>query len=246
MQQELLLVLAELVLPPFSPFLLLLLTFCMPVRLHRFRMACCAVAVLSLWAFSTIGVSEWLVPAKLPPSRIQAPYADAEAIVVLGAGRHLLAPEYPDGETVSGSTLERLRYGAKLARETGRPLLLSGGRQLGLGTHSEAELMQDVLETEWHLSARWIEPHSETTAQNAQESAALLHAADIERIYLVTHSIHIERAKALFEAEGIDVVPMPTIFVSPEQLSFRAWLPSFRGLARNRQWLFEWMSRLAG
>ena len=243
---QVLLVLAELVLPPFSPFFLLLLALCTPARLRRVRVFLSTLAVLSLWALSTIGVSEWLVPAKVPPTHIQPPYEPAEAIVVLGAGRHLLAPEYPDGETISGSTLERLRYGAKLARETGRPLLLSGGRQLGMGKWSEAELMRDVLETEWHLSARWIESRSETTAQNAMESAALLHAAGIENIYLVTHSIHMERAKALFEAEDIEVVPMPTVFVPREALSLRAWLPSFRGLARNRQWLYERMSKLAG
>ena len=42
---------------------------------------------------------------------------DPEAIVVLGGGRRAHAPEY-EGETVSPATLERMRYGARLHRET--------------------------------------------------------------------------------------------------------------------------------
>lgn len=245
MSRELLTIAAELALPPFSPFLLLLSALLLPAAWRWRRMALAAVAVAALWAFSTLGVAEWIHPAQPPPASIPAP-PPADAIVVLGAGRNVPAPEYPGGETVSASSLERLRYGARLARRTGRPILLSGGRPFGLGVRSEAELMREVLEEDWGLRARWLESRSASTAENARESAAILRAEGLGRVYLVTHSIHMARAQALFEAEGIAVVPMPTVFVARESQSLRAWLPSFRGLARNRQWLFEHLARLSG
>ena len=52
------------------------------------------------------------------------------AIVVLGAGRRLLAPEYGVAELSSMGT-ERLRYGVWLSRQTGLPLAFSGGVALG-------------------------------------------------------------------------------------------------------------------
>jgi hypothetical protein len=48
------------------------------------------------------------------------------AIVVLGGGRRLLAPEYGVA-TLTPRSIERLRYGVWLARETGLPLAFSGG-----------------------------------------------------------------------------------------------------------------------
>src|SRR5258707_4562639 len=47
------------------------------------------------------------------------------AIVILGAGRRVYAPEF-GGETVDEFGLERVRYGAALARLTELPVLVSG------------------------------------------------------------------------------------------------------------------------
>jgi uncharacterized SAM-binding protein YcdF (DUF218 family) len=69
---------------------------------------------------------------------------DAQAIVILGGGRRLFAPEYSLGETVSSGTLERLRYGAMVARESHLPILVSGGKPsngMTSGEHSEASHM---------------------------------------------------------------------------------------------------------
>ena len=50
----------------------------------------------------------------------------AQAIVVLGGGLYFDTPEY-GGDTVGGSTLERLRYAATIARKTNLPVLVTGG-----------------------------------------------------------------------------------------------------------------------
>ncbi len=49
--------------------------------------------------------------------------------MVLGGGRYRDAPEYGN-DTVGEYTLVRLRYAAKLHRETGFPLLVTGGRPM--------------------------------------------------------------------------------------------------------------------
>ena len=53
--------------------------------------------------------------------------AHAKAVVILGGGVRRNAPEY-GGDTLATLTLERVRYGARVARLTGLPVLVSGGR----------------------------------------------------------------------------------------------------------------------
>jgi hypothetical protein len=67
----------------------------------------------------------------LSADRIQALKADAQAkrpvaIVVLGGGMEALAPEY-GVSSLRATSLERLRYGIWLGRETGLPVAFSGG-----------------------------------------------------------------------------------------------------------------------
>ena len=79
-------------------------------------------------------------PLDSQPSRI------ADAIVILGGGTYFHAPEYAGQDTISDATLIRLRYGAKLQRETGKPILVTGGKPLG-NSISEAQQMRIVTGT---------------------------------------------------------------------------------------------------
>ena len=58
--------------------------------------------------------------------------------------------------------------------------------------------------------AIWREDQSRNTRENAIYSREFLQQKDIDRIALVTSASHMPRALALFEAQGFDVVPMPT------------------------------------
>src|SRR5688572_22301733 len=86
----------------------------------------------------------------------------ASAIVILAAGRRTYAPEF-DGETVDGLSLERLRYGALLARQTRLPVLVSGGMGDGTTRLPLAKLMADALLRDYGISARWLESQSTNT-----------------------------------------------------------------------------------
>ena len=165
----------------------------------------------------------------------------AQAIVILGGGVHYGAPEY-GGDTLSESSLERVRFGAKLSRESGLPLLVSGGRVYG--GQAEGELMKQVLENEFSASVRWVEAKSLNTQENAANSTALLRSAGIFRVALVTHAWHMPRASSEFRHAGLEVIPAPMGF-APRGISlFERLLPSPGAFERSATAIHEWVGLL--
>lgn len=165
--------------------------------------------------------------------------ADAQAIVVLGGGRYRMAPEY-GGDTVGTASLARVRYAAKLHRETRLPILVSGGKPEGAGL-SEAETMRSTLADEFGVPVRWVEADSINTSENARASARLLNSAGIDKILLVTDASHMPRAQGAFEAAGLTVLPAPTLF-HRRPLTPVDYLPRSYGMARIA--IHEWVGRL--
>ena len=169
-----------------------------------------AINLLLITPFSV----SWLVrQVEYPHTLDEAAARGAQAIVVLGAGRRTHAPEF-GGETVNRLALERLRYAAQLARSTRLPLLVSGGAPHG--DTPEALLMQRALEQDYGVRARWVESASRDTRENADFSAVHLRAAGVRRILLVTHAMHMKRARDAFEAVGRPRHPRPS-GVDPER-----------------------------
>lgn len=147
---------------------------------------------------------------------------DRQAIVVLGGGRRYDAIEY-GGDTVSDHSLIRVRYAAKLQKVTQLPILITGGSPLEENELSEAELMAGVLTSELSGAVTWLESRSRNTAENAIFSAEILKQNNIDRIFLVTQAWHLQRAVAVFEKQGLNVLPAPTAFEGGE-LEFSLWL----------------------
>lgn len=148
------------------------------------------------------------------------------AIVVLAGGIAHNAREVPDTERAGDATLARLAYGARLARDTGLPLLLSGGRP-PRREQAEASVMARTLERSFGLHARWVEDRSRDTADNATESAKLLRTAKVKRVVLVTQAYHMGRAAAAFEAAGIEVLAAPHGFMGGLRIEgIGSFLPS--------------------
>jgi hypothetical protein len=124
------------------------------------------------------------------------------AIVILGGGRQKGAKDLPEYQyqNTSPQSMERLRAGARLAKVTKLPVLLTGGAPDRTGTKdlSEAKVMSMVLKEELGIDARWLEEQSNTTQENALQSAQILKKEGIKTIYLVTHFWHMPRAKTQF------------------------------------------------
>ncbi len=162
----------------------------------------------------------------------------ADAIVVLGGGTYFNAPEYSGIDTVGDSSLVRLRYAAKLQRETGKPILVTGGKPLG-NNLSEAQQMKAVLEKEFNVPVQWTEDASDNTLENARYSYQLLQKAGIKRIYLVTHAWHMPRSAMTFQAAGFEVVPAPTAFTTRYQTDLLSFIPNTESLNDSRIFMHE-------
>jgi uncharacterized SAM-binding protein YcdF (DUF218 family) len=140
----------------------------------------------------------------------------AQAIVVLGSERYRDAPEY-GSDTVGKRTLVRIRYAAHLHRETGLPILVSGGHVLRADGESLARTMAASLAADFGITEVWLEERSRNTAENARFSHSLLREQGIERVFLVTHAFHMPRAVQAFARTGLEVTPAPTHFYLPRE-----------------------------
>lgn len=233
--------LSDLLLPPTLLVAATLAGLALARRRRTLGLTVAVLAQLALLALSLPVVAHALARTLEPPPCTAAGLARAQALVILGGGRNRGAPEW-GGETVKTYTLQRLRYGAKLARETGLPIYVSGGKPDG-GVASEGALMRDVLRNDYGLAARWVDETAATTGDNAVVAARDLKAAQLTRIALVTDALHMPRSREVFAAMGLDVLPCPTAYAG--QRPFAAWqlVPGATALQISHLALREWVAR---
>lgn len=231
--------LAALVLPPTGPILVALLGLALLGRRPRLGRALAWLGVASLLLLSlpltSHGLLRWLDDT--PALDLAAPH-DAQAIVILGGGVRRAAPEF-GGDTLGRLSLERVRYGALVARATKLPVLVSGGSVHG-GT-TEAALMKRALEQEFGVEVRWAEERSRDTRSNALESAAMLLPAGVTRVIIVAHGFDMPRATAEFRSSGLELIPAPTV-VAAQRYAFDSaleLLPSMSALHGSYYALYE-------
>ncbi|MFZ4480697.1 MAG: YdcF family protein [Rhodoferax sp.] len=198
-------------------------------RRLRGSMALAALAFVWLWVWSTPMISQWLartIEAQYPQVPIAA-VPIAPALVVLGGA--VAPPSGKNAEIDLNSALDRVWFAARLFHAGKAPLLLvSAGSDPGRYVYSEARATAAFL-TDLGVppQAMVLEERSLNTRQNAAFSAELLKARGITRILLVTSALHMPRAVALFEAQGLQVTPAPTDFEASQALppGLLAWLP---------------------
>lgn len=251
--------LSQVLLPPASPLLAAALGALLRRRWPRLGGLLLAGGLLAMWLLCLpavgLGLSTWLTRPPPPLSEAQitalrrAPHT---AVLVLGAGRRALAPEYGVVD-LAPLTVERLRYGAWLARRTGLPLGYSGGvapwTEPGA---SEAEAAALVAQRDFGLALRWREDRSRDTDENARYSVAMLKADGITQIVLVTHDMHQRRALAAFEramqrqGAQMRLLPAPVAVPRGGPLVAGDFWPSLAGLQRSLYALHEWLGLLAG
>jgi uncharacterized SAM-binding protein YcdF (DUF218 family) len=231
-----------LLLPPLNLILLCVLGLWLTRRHPRTGATLSVLSLVLLIALST-RPGAMLVVA--PLEKLNAPLSatdvkNAQAIVVLGAGRISNAPEYGGQDIPSSIALQRLRYAAKLQRETGLPILITGGRPDG-SAESEAAIMARTLREDFVVPVRWLEPESNNTAENAQFSAAILRKAGVQRILLVTDAMHMQRARLVFKQTGLTIVAAPTAFTSAESGTAVDLIPHARWLQYCGYAMHEWL-----
>lgn len=231
------------VLPPLNCILLVLIGLIILRWRFKTGIWIISVALLVLYAFSTPAVNKSITDAVQSEEVLTlTDKSFGNAIVILGAGKYLNAPEYY-GDTIRGKALERVRYGAFLHRNTGKPILVSGGDPLHTGS-TEAQLMQKVLNHEFGVPVQWLETKSKNTFESASNSWVILNNAGINKIYLVTHGAHMARAKQAFENAGFNVMPAPTIILGSSGFSARDLLPSSNASGKGKAAITEWIGQI--
>ena len=213
------------IVPPLNLLPLGLAGLALSWRWPRFGRLLVAVSLLGFFAFSLPVTSrslitslEWSLP-RAPPDQPPA------AIVILGgdAGYGTDTGIEP-GTGIGPLSFERLRAGALMQRRTGLPVLVTGGA-LEPGAEPIAAQMARSLRDEFGVPVRWIEPASDDTWQNAEFSAALLHAAGINSVYLVSQAWHLRRGAMAFAHFGIATTPAPLRFDRAPRFNFDEFMP---------------------
>lgn len=256
--------LTALVLPPVPWLVLALAGAWQAGRRPRLARALVLLAVVLLWLSCCTAVGRWIeqrwlaLPAPLSAAQIEgirervAKNGPQVAIIALGGGVKLHARELDAPDLVDRAFM-RLRYAARLARETGAPLGFSGGsgwaQHNGTPVPAEAAVAARIAREEYGLSMRWTEDRSRDTRENALNTVALLADAGVREIVLVTSAWHMRRALRAFEdeaaARGITVVAAPTGYSNNDEPRLD-WLPSNDGYVQVRQAVRETLGHAMG
>jgi uncharacterized SAM-binding protein YcdF (DUF218 family) len=255
--------LTAMLLPP-VPWLLLML---FGARLLYWRRSIAWFTMLmgaaGVWLSCCSAVGDWFEASVLKPPPALNPERIADikrlvgsgkkvAIVVLGGGREVFAPEYGLSH-LNGMSLHRLHYGIWLSRQTGAPILFSGGVGLAESVGvPEAEAAARIAERDYGRPLTWIESESRDTRENASHSVAMLKTAGVTDIVVVTHGWHIRRAVRAFELESqraqtaLRVTPAPMGLAASSERVMLRWMPSSEGYTRVRAVLREAAGLLFG
>ncbi len=225
--------LKNVVLPPAGPLLLAITGALLLRRRPRLARLLLALGLGSLWLLSLPVVADALTRlSEHYPALDLAQPTQAQAIVILGGGgQRSYAPEY-GGPAAEPLLLERLAYGAYVARRTGLPVLVTG---FGI----EATAMRDTLARNFGITVRWVDDRAYDTFENAHNSAQLLRADGVRRIVLVTRATQLWRASHEFAATGLEVVPAPAGVLALREEGVLRYLPDSKAMQRSYDATYE-------
>lgn len=252
--------LTALVLPPVPLLVLLLVGARLMLPRRGLGWFIVLLSVSLLWLSACMGVSRTMTQLLLRPPVALNTLRVAElktmvqgkqpvAIVVLGAGMQPFAPEY-GVSNLSPDSVERLRYGVWLSRETGAPLAFVGGVGWAqTGNTPEAQVATRIALREFGRPLQWAEDQSRDTRENAARGVSMLKQAGIKHILLVTHGFHMPRAKRAFEAAAAGEITIEAASMgmgSQSAMPTLTWVPTTEGATQVRIILRELLGNALG
>lgn len=239
-------------LPPLNGLAVVCLGLALGARAGRTgRVLACAGAVMLLLTSLPI-IADSLIaglergitmpaPGVAGASRAPGAAAAPGAIVILSGDGTTIVDGGGLRTDVGPLSLERLRAGARLARQTRLPVLITGG-PLGNRGAPIGIVMAEALADDFAIAPRWVESGAQDTWENASLSAPMLRDAGITCVYVVTHAWHMRRALIAFRAAGIEAIPAPVAldaWPDPQQAS--AWIPRVSSWVRCYYAMHEWV-----
>jgi uncharacterized SAM-binding protein YcdF (DUF218 family) len=234
-------IIAGLVLPPAILVLIGITGLLLLRRSPRVARVLLWSMVTSLLLLSLPVVERYLMRGLSTPPLTEQRARTTQAILILGGGIARATPEY--GDTLSRYSLERVRYGAVLARRLHLPILVSGGQ--AYGGRPEGEVMAEVLRNEFAVDVRWIESRSQDTADNLVFSAEILRRNKLDSVLLVTSDFHMARALRECGATGLKCIGGPVTTYAGLSDSWIEELPNPSAFTQSAIALHELLGLLA-
>lgn len=193
----------------------------------RWRKALTLTALALLWLASNRWVSYSLARSLEWRHRPADTAPQAPVIVVLGGGTESADPPRPMAEVNDAG--DRVLYAARLYHQGAAAHILVSGGNLEFSSArgaTPAEEMAELLAlTDVPASSILQQANSQNTYEDALYSAEMLSERGITEIILVTSALHMPRALALFEKQGLEVIPAPVDFTITEQNWDNAFKP---------------------
>lgn len=208
-------------------------------------LAATAIAWVIFWSLPTTSLWAGGMLEQRYPHEPAESLPVEQAIVVLGGntlgGRRNWFEPYNSKTAILRTDTAAHLYDAGRA-----PLIIVSGAALD-GGRSEAAVMAAALERDGVPADAIVrENHSLTTHQNALYTAQILRARGIQRFLLVTSALHMPRAMASFQRQGLSPVaaPSPPQIVVPDEPDFSFWLPDLPTLHASRSIVKEYLGML--
>lgn len=147
------------------------------------------------------------------PIREASEAAGLETIVVLSGGSVTYRARGGEINELSDSTSLRVLEAARLYKLfADAQVVASGGAEAVVGTLTpeSVPMLEELVAAGVPADRIWLESHSGSTREQAENLARLLEAHGVERFVLVTSPIHMRRALASMRAAGLDPIPSPS------------------------------------
>ncbi|SFV02567.1 YdcF family protein [Alicyclobacillus macrosporangiidus] len=223
------------------PGLFVVLLLALALALHRRRQRPLSVATVAIaamvYALSTQSVANALIdPLESAYPQPAPSQLHGDAIVMLGGGVVLDAPDGDGRGNLLGDSANRLLTTARLYRQLHAPIIISAGPLYTAGGQPLAEAdvaKRQLVELGVPASEIYTDPRSRNTQENAAFTKPILTAHHLQRPILVTSAYHMRRAVMDFQRQGISVLPYPTGYLAKHVSDAYdlQWLPSASALS---------------
>lgn len=185
---------------------------------NRFPRGLLIFGLILLWLagnrWVSYGLARSLEWRHLPPEEIPS----AEVIVLLGGGTEPGDPPRPMAEVNAAG--DRVLYAAKLYQQGAAPVILVSGGNVEFSSDRNSTPAEEMTELLLLMGVPNSVIRQQTESQNTYEdalySSEILAESEIDAVILITSALHMPRSKALFEQQGITVIPAPTDFTVTE------------------------------
>ena len=198
------------------------------------------LAFMLLFLLSTSNVANFIVgPLEQRYAVNQEPIEGPCNVHVLGSG-HNEAIQSPAVQKLSRIARSRLLEGLRqiqLAKDSSQCTLIVSGGTSRNHKYSEAQVMA-MAARELGFYGRILKLDQ---ARDTLEEAKSLHEKQLKKIRLVTSALHMPRSVQIFQAQGIEVSPAPTDFLSS---SVGSWRISSRNLLHITEAWHEYIGLL--